>query len=95
MEVTVDNLNDMCALMCDNVVPQKGKSNMERFYNYVIENYTLSSEAKRMLDSLVLYVWDNFTDGGELLQAGIELLETVVADNIGMDRNEIIENWRD
>jgi len=67
---------------------------MENFYNYTIENYTLSSEAKRMLDSLVLYVFDNFTVDGELLQAGIELLETVVADNIGMDRSEIIENWK-
>ena len=66
---------------------------MEHFYNYTIENYTLSSEAKRMLDSLVLYVFDNFTTDGELLQAGIELLDTVVA-NIGMDRNEIIENWK-
>ena len=26
MEVTIDNLSDMCALMCDNVVPQKGES---------------------------------------------------------------------
>jgi len=68
---------------------------MENFYNYTIENYTLSSEAKRMLDSLVLYVFDNFTNDGELLQAGIELLRVVVADNIGMDENEIIDNWKD
>ena len=67
---------------------------MENFYNYTIENYTLSGEAKRMLDSLVLYVFDNFTNDGELLQAGIELLRVVVADNIGMDENEIIDNWR-
>jgi len=67
---------------------------MENFYNYTIENYTLSSEAKRMLDSLVLYVFDNFTNDGELLQAGIELLRVVVADNIGMDENEIIDNWK-
>lgn len=68
---------------------------MENFYNYTIENYTLSGEAKRMLDSLVLYVFDNFTNDGELLQAGIELLRDVVADNIGMDENEIIDNWKD
>lgn len=68
---------------------------MENFYNYTIENYTLSGEAKRMLDSLVLYVFDNFTNDGELLQAGIELLRVVVADNIGMDENEIIDNWKD
>ena len=68
---------------------------MENFYNYTIENYTLSSEAKRMLDSLVLYVFDNFTNDGGLLQAGIELLRVVVADNIGMDENEIIDNWKD
>ena len=67
---------------------------MENFYNYTIENYTLSGEAKRMLDSLVLYVFDNFTNDGELLQAGIELLRVVVADNIGMDESEIIDNWR-
>jgi len=67
---------------------------MENFYNYTIENYTLSGEAKRMLDSLVLYVFDNFTNDGELLQAGIELLRVVVADNIGMDENEIIDNWK-
>ncbi len=68
---------------------------MENFYNYTIENYTLSGEAKRMLDSLVLYVFDNFTNDGKLLQAGIELLRVVVADNIGMDENEIIDNWKD
>lgn len=67
---------------------------MENFYNYTIENYTLSGEAKRMLDSLVLYVFDNFTNDGELLQAGIELLRDVVADNIGMDESEIIDNWK-
>lgn len=67
---------------------------MENFYNYTIEKYTLSGEAKRMLDSLVLYVFDNFTNDGELLQAGIELLRDVVADNIGMDESEIIENWK-
>ena len=68
---------------------------MENFYNYTIENYTLSGEAKRMLDTLVLYVFDNFTNDGELLQAGIELLRVVVADNIGMDEKEIIDNWKD
>ena len=68
---------------------------MENFYNYTIENYTLSGEAKRMLDSLVRYVFDNFTNDGELLQAGIEVLRVVVADNIGMDENEIIDNWKD
>lgn len=68
---------------------------MENFYNYTIENFTLSSEAKRMLDSLVLYVFDNFTDNGELTQDGVELLESVVADNIGMDRSEIIDNWKE
>lgn len=68
---------------------------MENFYNYTIENYTLSGEAKRMLDSLVIYVFDNFTNDGELLQAGIELLRDVVADNIGMDESEIIDNWKD
>lgn len=68
---------------------------MENFYNYTIENYTLSGEAKRMLDSLVLYVFNNFTNDGELLQSGIELLRVVVADNIGMDENEIIDNWKD
>lgn len=67
---------------------------MENFYNYTIENYTLSGEAKRMLDSLVLYVFDNFTNDGELLQAGIELLRDVVVDNIGMDESEIIDNWK-
>lgn len=67
---------------------------MENFYNYTIENYTLSGEAKRMLDSLVIYVFDNFTNDGELLQAGIELLRDIVADNIGMDESEIIENWK-
>lgn len=28
-------------------------------------------------------------------RAGIELLRVVVADNIGMDENEIIDNWKD
>lgn len=42
---------------------------MENFYDYTIENYTLTDE-------------------------GIHFIESVVADNIGMDRQEIIDNWR-
>lgn len=36
MEFIVDNLEDMCALMCDNVIPKGGKHDKSRSdgYNY-------------------------------------------------------------
>ena len=44
MEATIDNLNDMCALMCDNVVPQKGKEMEENKVNVneIVEKFIIT-----------------------------------------------------
>ena len=68
---------------------------METLYNYIVDNYTLSSEARRIIDSLVIYINDEFTDeNGDLMEVGVDFVESIIADNIGMDRSEIIQNWR-
>ena len=67
---------------------------MEKLYNYIVYNYTLSSEAKRMLDSIVEWAFDWYSDmDGKLTDQGIDFIERIVADNIGMERKEIEENW--
>lgn len=66
---------------------------MENFYNYVIENFTLSPEAKRILDSLVIWISDHYEESGVLNDEGIHFIENIIADNIGMEKSEIIENW--
>ena len=68
---------------------------MENFYNYTIENYTLSGEAQRILDGVVIWAGEHYEDkDGTLTDEGVHFIESVVADNIGMDRQEIIDNWR-
>ena len=67
---------------------------MENFYNYVIENFSLSPEAKRILDSLVIWTADHYEVDSGLNDEGIHFLDTVIAENIGMERSEIIKNWR-
>lgn len=66
---------------------------MKKFYQYVIDCFTLSDEAKRMLDSIAYYAFVNFSDCGHLTEEGTDFLMEIVGDNIGMDRAEIIENW--
>lgn len=36
MEVTIDNLNDMCSLMCDNVVPQRERNTVYAFVRHCL-----------------------------------------------------------
>ena len=43
MEVTIDNLDDMCSLMCDNVVPQKGERTM-RYEDYKVEDMVFTNK---------------------------------------------------
>lgn len=43
MEVTIDNLDDMCSLMCDNVVPQKGERTM-RYEDYIVEDMVFTNK---------------------------------------------------
>ena len=62
---------------------------MERFYNYVIENYTLSAEAKRMLDNICRWAFDNC---GNIADA-YEFLDDMLSSAIGITKQEIYENW--
>ena len=66
---------------------------MENFYNYVIENYTLSGEAKRILANIVIWADDRYADGDNLTHEGIHFIDFMLSDSIGMESNEISENW--
>ena len=66
---------------------------MENFFDYVETNYTLSIEARRIIDCITIYANENMTDDIGLTEEGIDFIEMVIADNIGMDRQEIIDNW--
>lgn len=66
---------------------------MENFYEYVIENYTLSGEAKRILDNIVVWADDHYADGDNLTHEGIHFIDFMLSDSIGMEINEISENW--
>lgn len=64
---------------------------MSNFYNYVLDNYSIGSVAARFLDNIVLYANENFDNMDEKA----DFIMEIVGDNIGMDRSEIIDNWRD
>ena len=67
---------------------------MEALSQYIKENYTLDGiTAWRFIESLLDYVNYHMTEAGELTPEGMNLIESVIADNIGMDKQEIIENW--
>lgn len=66
---------------------------MEHFYEYLVDNYTLSSEAKRILDNMVIWANDNYSDNDNLSDEGINFIDFMLSDSIGMERKEIIENW--
>ena len=68
---------------------------MENFYSYTIENYALSGEAKRILDSVVKWASDTYEYNGQLNAVGRLFIKNIIADNIGMDEQEIIDNWID
>lgn len=68
---------------------------MENLYIYITENYTLSAEAKRMLDNILEWAFDWYCDmDGMLTDQGVDFIERIVADNIGMDRSEIKMFWK-
>lgn len=66
---------------------------MEHFYEYLVDNYTLSGEAKRILANMVIWANDNYSDNDNLSDEGINFIDFILSDSIGMERQEIIENW--
>lgn len=62
---------------------------MEHFYDYVLENYSLSGEAARMLDNIVIYANEHFNYKNDIVQ----FIDNIVASLIGMEKQEIIDNW--
>lgn len=62
-------------------------------YNYIIDNFNVSSEAKRIVESIIDWAFYHYEEGGELTYEGMHFLEEVLADNIGLTREEIIQNW--
>ena len=44
----------------------------------------------------MIWAGEHYEDkDGTLTDEGVHFIESVVADNIGMDRQEIIDNWKD
>ena len=67
---------------------------MEDFYFYLVNNYTLSGEAKRIVDNILQYVADNFeNEDGTLEEAGINLIDNILSSSIGLTKEEINTNW--
>ena len=74
---------------------------METLYDYIIKSFILDGQAaRRMIDSLVLWACNYYTapdiDGREILtDEGITFLTEIIGDNIGMERAEIVNNWKE
>ena len=59
--------------------------NKEEFMNYIDENFSISSEAKWLIDNILEYVKNNFYDEDEQYNILCELLDG----SIGLSDNEI------
>ena len=66
---------------------------MSNLYQYILDNFTLSGEASRMLDNICQYAADNFENDGRLTYEGVDFLDGILSDAIGIDKDEIAENW--
>ena len=62
---------------------------MEHFYNYVVENYSLSGEAARMLDNIVIYANEHFNYKEDI----VAFIDNILDATIGIEKQEIIDNW--
>ena len=66
---------------------------MEQLYDYIIDNYTLSAEAKRMLDNILIWADERYADDETLEDNGVHFLWEILSSSIGIEEREIRENW--
>lgn len=59
--------------------------NREQFYNYIIENFNISGEAKRLIDNILCYVESQGMEENEQYRTLCSLLDGT----IGLTANEI------
>jgi hypothetical protein len=57
----------------------------EQFYNYIVENFTISGEAGRLIDNILHFVESNYPEENEQYNALCDLLDGT----IGLTDNEI------
>lgn len=57
----------------------------EQFYNYILKNYSISGEAGRLIDNILRFVEENYTEENEQYNALCSLLNGT----IGLADNEI------
>lgn len=59
--------------------------NREEFYNYIQENFNISGEASRLIDNILRYVEENYSDENGQYNVLCNLLDCT----IGFTDNEI------
>lgn len=59
--------------------------NRPQFYNYIIENYDISSEARRLINNILYFVEENYTEENEQYRILCDLL----SGTIGLTDNEL------
>lgn len=55
------------------------------FYDYILENFDISVEAARIIDNVLLFIKNHYTDESEQYNALCELLDGT----IGLSDNEL------
>lgn len=64
---------------------ESSNMNREQFYNYIVENFNISGEAKRLINSILHFVEENYTEENEQYRALCDLLDGT----IGLSDKEI------
>ncbi len=59
----------------------------EQFYNYILKNYNISGEAGRLIDNILRFVEENYTEENEQYNALCSLLNGTIG--LGLADNEI------
>ena len=69
----------------NNLDEESESMNREQFYNYIVENFTISGEAGRLIDNILQYVEANFPEENEQYN----VLRSLLDGTIGLTDNEI------
>lgn len=69
----------------DNESEELESMNRDQFYNYIVENFTVSGEAKRLIDNILQFVEAHYTTKSEQYNVLCSLLDGT----IGLTDNEI------
>jgi hypothetical protein len=56
--------------------------NREEFYDYIIENFTLSPEAARIINSILFYIESRFEDVNDQRIAARDLLGSIDLEDV-------------